>query len=220
VNWIAQFLNNEFPWYQFQVIITTHSPVLLSDIPENRVVFMPKDEVYENEIQRHSETFAANIATLYYDAFFMHEGSIGEMAKITIDMLYEVLSNKKDEEQDDFDNRIIRRYVIPQTTKDIIYNQDVLFVKMSSILKRRYSSNYINKMSIDGNNAAEIVSQLIDIVGEDIWREQLRVMYNKYFTLGNTEEMAAHKIQKLLSQFSPQQKEAILKRLGKNDANN
>jgi hypothetical protein len=45
-------------------------------------------------------------------------------------------------------------------------------------------------------------------------------MYNKYFTLGNTEEMAAHKIQKLLSQFSPQQKEAILKRLGKNDSNN
>ena len=168
VNWIAQFLNNKFPWYQFQVIITTHSPVLLSDIPENRVIFMPKDEVYENEIQR----------------------------------------------------IIIRRYVIPQTPKDIIYNQDVLCVKMSGILERRYSSNYIYEMSINEKNAAEIVSQLIDIVGEDIWREQLRVMYNKYFTLGNPEEVAAYKIRKLLSRFSPQQKEKILKEFRDNDSNN
>ena len=85
---LTEFLRKGYPNKEFQLILTTHSPVLLSDIPERNVLFLRKDSVETN----HEQTFAANIASLYYDSFFMDKGSIGETARGSIiHFMYEVL---------------------------------------------------------------------------------------------------------------------------------
>ena len=55
-----------------QLIITTHSPIILSDIPKNHVIFMNKDEsgnVITNDLDSHGKTFGGNIFDLYNDSF-------------------------------------------------------------------------------------------------------------------------------------------------------
>ena len=197
--WITKFLNYAFPWYKFQVIITTHSPVLLSDIPVSRVIFMPNNMQSENNIICHRETFAANISTLYYDAFFMREGSIGEIAKEAVDMLYDIFTDK----------HVKSSYVLPASNKDIENNKKILCNRMLAKLNRRYDIVF----KITPDNAVSTLLKLIDIVGEDIWREQLRMLYNKYFVLRNTHDFAVTKIHDILNKFDSKEKDAILREI-------
>ena len=66
---------------KFQVLLTTHSPILLSDIPSDCITFLKKENgVTKNVIPENSGTFAANVFELYRNSFFLNEGMIGEFA--------------------------------------------------------------------------------------------------------------------------------------------
>ena len=63
-----------------QIIISTHSSFLLSDLPKENVVFLEKGkQVYPFDDGK--QTFGANIHTLLSHGFFMKDGLIGEFAK-------------------------------------------------------------------------------------------------------------------------------------------
>lgn len=65
---------------KINIILLTHSPFLLSDIPKQNIIFL-KDgkQVYPN-----IDTFGANIHTLLSHGFFMEDGLMGEFAKSKI----------------------------------------------------------------------------------------------------------------------------------------
>ena len=75
-----------FPKSYFQMIITSHSPIILSDIPKENAIFLRRNENGKIIQDRHHfQTFGANIYTLYRDAFFIENGlAMGEFAKETI----------------------------------------------------------------------------------------------------------------------------------------
>lgn len=67
----------------FQILISTHSPILLSDIPKcctNYLRRNMKGEIERTEIEVESETFAANVFNLYRMSFFMENGLVGKFA--------------------------------------------------------------------------------------------------------------------------------------------
>lgn len=65
-----------------QLIIATHSPIILSDIPKQNTVFLKKDEDGQSTVTiEGEETFAANIFSLYRNAFFLDEAGIGAFAE-------------------------------------------------------------------------------------------------------------------------------------------
>lgn len=68
-----------------QIILTTHDPLTLSDIPKHNVIFLEKAEEgkcrISSEIQK---TFGANITDLLADSFFIKDGLIGDFAKSKI----------------------------------------------------------------------------------------------------------------------------------------
>lgn len=73
-----------------QILFTTHDPLTLSDIPNNAVVYIKKDEQYSSilpndHIDRPQKTFGANITNLLADSFFIENGLIGEFAKTKIE---------------------------------------------------------------------------------------------------------------------------------------
>lgn len=96
LSFLTGFLRRVYPQKEFQLILTTHSPVLLSDIPRENVIFMRKEHVEDKE---HEQTFASNIASLYYDSFFMEKGSIGAVARGSIINLLETISELDEEEK-------------------------------------------------------------------------------------------------------------------------
>lgn len=79
-----------------QIILTTHSPFVLSDIPNNHIIFLEKNEkgeciVNKNPLQDKRMTFGANIHSLLSDSFFMKEGLMGDFAKRKINQLIDDL---------------------------------------------------------------------------------------------------------------------------------
>lgn len=68
-----------------QVILTTHSPFVLSDMPNTNVTFLSKDyklgKNYADDLDGSPRTFAANISELLSNSFFIKEGLIGKFAK-------------------------------------------------------------------------------------------------------------------------------------------
>ena len=80
-----------FPEIKFQIILTTHSPILLSDIPRTNVIFIDKRSDGTSQVCNElnfKETFAANIHTLYNNGFFLNGVPIGEFAKQKIESIH------------------------------------------------------------------------------------------------------------------------------------
>lgn len=121
-----------FPKVKFQIILTTHSPILLSDIPRKNVIFVNKNSdgtsVVCSELN-FKETFAANIHTLYNNSFFLDGVPIGEFAKHKIEVIYDQI------ESGQIDNNTI--YDIYRIGEPIIRN--ILLQKYDS--KRKTLSN-------------------------------------------------------------------------------
>lgn len=75
-----------------QLIITSHSPILLSDIYKENVIFLTKDKDVSIN-QEFEKTFGQNIYTLYKSSFFLNK-LMGEYAYKTIEDTVEYLSAK------------------------------------------------------------------------------------------------------------------------------
>lgn len=67
-----------------QIILTTHSPFVLSDFPNTNVIFL-KNNTFTNTnssyLEGSTRTFASNIIELFSNSFFMKDGLIGSFAK-------------------------------------------------------------------------------------------------------------------------------------------
>ena len=82
---------------EFHLLFSAHSPFILSDIPNQNIIFLNKDEKgncknVTNETN--IGTFGANIHTLLSHGFFMKNGLMGEFAKNKIDTAITYLNQK------------------------------------------------------------------------------------------------------------------------------
>ncbi|MBR4291064.1 MAG: AAA family ATPase [Oscillospiraceae bacterium] len=81
LDFMARELELQFPDYRIQVVITTHSPLILSDVPSGNIIYLGRKSSrcrIENGPEK-TETFGANIFTLLKDSFYL-ERSLGEFA--------------------------------------------------------------------------------------------------------------------------------------------
>ena len=71
-----------FEQMKFQVILTSHSPILMSDLPKSSIIFLQKSKAKTviQDSEGKSQTFGANIHTLFRDAFIIKDGVIGSFA--------------------------------------------------------------------------------------------------------------------------------------------
>lgn len=94
---LLDFLNKTNPHHTFQIIIASHSPIIISDFPKDNIIFLDKNETdgtcrVVDSISREN-TFGANIHTLYRNSFFIDGLPIGEFAKKKINQLFNELEN-------------------------------------------------------------------------------------------------------------------------------
>lgn len=90
INLLNNNLHKLFPNKKLQIIISSHSPMLISDLPKSNILFLKKDKktgiCKVAELEGLPNTFGANIHSLYSDAFFLKDkgGAMGKFAKKTI----------------------------------------------------------------------------------------------------------------------------------------
>ncbi len=93
-----KFLLDLFENKKINIILTTHSPFLLSDIPKQNIIFLDTDEngncIVADGLNDKKETFGANIHTLLSDSFFMEDGLTGEFAKGKINEVIKLLNKE------------------------------------------------------------------------------------------------------------------------------
>lgn len=111
--WVRHMLpliGHIFEDHQVQIIMTTHSPIVLSDIYKDNIIFLKKgpqgQPMVVNNAER-QETFGQNIHELFADSFFLGDdsGSVrGDYAtnllNLVIDLLYKKLSHPRDCQQE------------------------------------------------------------------------------------------------------------------------
>ena len=83
INWLTQFINNVFKNDCVQIIIATHSPILLSDFPETNVLYLSREKgKYHIKKEKNKKTFGSNIHALFLNSFFLeNHGTMGSFAE-------------------------------------------------------------------------------------------------------------------------------------------
>jgi hypothetical protein len=110
--WQKNFLN-DLIWYiseifeeeNVQLILTSHSPFLISDLPKENVILLDKNCKPDRQLNKNS-SFGANIHQLYNNQFFLTDGAIGEFAKNKISNLLKKITDSKDDDVNNISNLI------------------------------------------------------------------------------------------------------------------
>lgn len=132
INYIITYLEGTEKGYKnYQIVLTTHSPFIISDIPKQNLIALQKDKNTGKSLhillEEFPETFASNIHTLLSNEFFM-EDTIGEFAKQKmteiIDRLMRIISKKVHLEQENLEQEkmYIKRW-IERVGEPIIKNE-------------------------------------------------------------------------------------------------
>ena len=95
---LLKAIQEAFPENYVQLIITSHSPIILSDIPKENSIFLQRDVGKTVQVKHDVQTFGGNIHTLYKDAFFIKDGlAMGSFAREMINTWIEdIKAGKKD----------------------------------------------------------------------------------------------------------------------------
>lgn len=135
--WISKALpiiEKIFDNKHLQVIITTHSPIFLSDIYKENIIFLATENNEELNEKTIEKTFGQNIYTLFKNSFFLND-VMGEYAFNTIKDTIEYLSFKVNSNSsysrteslynysDEIINEKIAKKVIDSVGEPIIANQ-------------------------------------------------------------------------------------------------
>lgn len=121
------------------ILIISHSPFILSDIPKQNVLFLEKGRPVSLDRFKNTNTFGANISNLLSDSFFIGDGLIGEYAKSkiteTIDWLIKIRGEqlKKDKlKVNNFDRLTLKK----------TYHKEVIRIIDEPIIKNKLLEMY------------------------------------------------------------------------------
>lgn len=84
------------------VVLTTHSPFVLSDIPQSNILYLENGEDVKEQMK--VKTFASNINELLAESFFLNGGFVGEFACQVVNDLTSFLLGKQHERKWDMDS--------------------------------------------------------------------------------------------------------------------
>ncbi|MDL2030475.1 ATP-binding protein [Bacillus subtilis] len=133
---LIKALNHIFSERKIQIVITSHSPLIISDLPHYSIELIDKSKIINlNDALGIGKTFAANIQDLYANAFFLKGGLTGEFSKYKINEAIKNIMLKPDmayEKQDYYIKlfnligepivkeksiQLLRRYITPYENK-------------------------------------------------------------------------------------------------------
>jgi predicted ATPase len=128
-NKVTTFLSELFHDRVIQLILTTHSPFVLSDIPKDNVLFLERDvdgNTKISDIEREN-TFGSNIYSLLSDSFFM-ENTIGAFAEAKMKRALDILKTNHNDYSEEEIYEL--KYIIDSIGEPLIKEQfDHLYYK-------------------------------------------------------------------------------------------
>ena len=163
-NKVTTFLSEIFIDRKIQLILTTHSPFVLSDIPKDNVLLLEKDINGNTKISNivRENTFGANIHELLADSFFLNDGFIGDFAKekiaLTLNWLKMKAHESKKTANSDFTiDKNIQTLKFESNEAEFEYHRNIINLIGEPLVKNKLMSMFIEYVNDD---AAFLKSEL------------------------------------------------------------
>lgn len=155
---LIKAFNHIFPENKMQIILTSHSPFIISDLPQYAIELISKKKSREDieEALGRKSTFAANIQDLYSSAFFLEGGLTGEYSKKIIN---EAINNITNFPEDAYKNQV-RYYKIFQLIGEPLVRNKCIQLLNDSIRK--------TDVSIEKRTELQILRERIKILESQI----------------------------------------------------
>lgn len=110
IQFMNQILPAIFKGKKLQILVTSHSQFIASDLPSDNLLFLRRgSEEFCEVVDGPKNTFAANIHDLLSDAFFLKGAHIGEFAKSIIYKILDDLEGKS--EKRNFSNQELKKLI-------------------------------------------------------------------------------------------------------------
>lgn len=167
-----------FEGKKLQIILTSHSPFVISDLPKENVIFLDtykeeskdkkegEEEYIKGDIEvknglqktgnckvvkgiEKEQTFGANIHTLLSDGFFMEGGLMGEFANNKIKEVINWIKDKREDKKEEI-QKIIK-----------MIGEDVLRMSLSEYFMKQFRHK-INQISLE-DREQELLNELEEI---------------------------------------------------------
>lgn len=167
-NWQKQFIDLIIKFFNLKgikynsntnIILTSHSPFILSDLPKENVIFL-KNGKQEYPFKNNEQTFGANIHTLLSHGFFMEYGLLGQFAKNKIEEIkkfYDFIQK--------FKSKINAKEKIKERVKKYYLNKKERFNHIQSIIGEPFlqtiMKNYLDELEILFNGKKEFLDKEI-----------------------------------------------------------
>ena len=158
------------------ICFVTHSPFILSDIPDSNVLFLQIKDSKTIQVNQYRKTFAANIHDLLADVFFMDDGVCGAFAIDKINNTIEFLNNCA------LKNELLIKIESDPNNKKLLDKLEFLEFEMSNELPEEHAL-------------------LVENIGEPVIKTKLQEMYDDAFpNLNRRKKILAEidRLQKLL----------------------
>lgn len=173
---LIDFLPKIFKDKKIQIILTSHSPFLVSDLPKENIIFLRKGDKEDDGLDGKCivvkegdrkyktlpNTFGQNIHTLFSHSFFMNKGLMGDFAKQKIREVLVFLGMIEVEEQDKKITEKEALFIISQVGEPLLkkkleklYESKINPYEYKTIEELEKEEEYYNKKLMEIRNAKE-----------------------------------------------------------------
>lgn len=119
-------------WYcAFHILIVTHSPFILSDIPQCNILYLEDGKQINGANAITVNPFGANVNDVLAQSFFLNKGFVGEFAKKKIEGIVDYLKSNKPvkdgwyiDKSERFIHRIVGEPIIRKLLEDMLHEKD------------------------------------------------------------------------------------------------
>ncbi|MCR5175639.1 MAG: ATP-binding protein, partial [Anaerovibrio sp.] len=150
---ILDITSKIFEGKKVQIVLSTHSPILLSDLLSSHVIYLAQDESGQiKPTYRSQETFGENIYRLYKDSFFL------------------------DEKKNNDDNNLwIRGSLSNRVVNDIYREMDAIKNQLNS--KEKQAGLSADELLSKLNK----IKEKIDLIGEELQVKMIKVYWQNIY---------------------------------------
>ena len=198
-----------------QIVFTTNSPFMMSDMLREDIVTLTRDK---KDIDEDVLTFGQNIHTLLAHRFFL-DSTIGSVSESVIGWLISLLADPEisdeQEKQQEKQSALKRDGALKEYGGlEEKRNSILLYMYKEGMSQKRAEARYVNEKVFERykeycknrgwdewSDKSEFLEALISSIGEEIYRKRLRYRFDSYRerTLENSVMLTAENADRLLS---------------------
>ncbi len=139
MDWLLKFLSARFETCSTQLVVATHSPIMLSDFPRSHVLYLGNSGQGFKIEKRKTRIFGNNIHTLFRDAFFLDGGTMGAFAEQKINEIAQSLQDTDGSSPDMLE-------IVEEVGDDVIRNK----LRQMSRVKTPKESRPMDRQTVEG----------------------------------------------------------------------